>query len=58
MHIVCIRFACKNMKTSPLSTRNVTDGAELSIQQACYPRGRWCVSKYPTNNKRTLIVVL
>ena len=29
MHIVCIRFACKNMKTSPLSTRFVTDEAEL-----------------------------
>jgi hypothetical protein len=29
MHIVCIRFACKNMKASPLSTRFVTDGAEL-----------------------------
>ena len=28
MHIVCIRFACKNVETSPLSTRNVTDGAE------------------------------
>ena len=29
MHIVCIWFACKNVKTSHLSTRNVTDGAEL-----------------------------
>ena len=48
MHIVCIRFACKNVKTSPLSTRNVTDEAELSIQQACHPRGRWCGTKYPT----------
>ena len=59
MHVVCFQFACKNVKTSPLSTRNVTDGAELSLQQACHPRGRWCGTKYPTyNNKRTLIVVL
>ena len=29
MHWFAIQFACKNVKTSPLSTQFVTDGAEL-----------------------------
>ena len=32
MHIVYIWFACKNVKISPLSTQNVTDGAEPWIR--------------------------